>query len=391
MRPLLALFLTLSSFSAFGNAEDPKPCTVSSGNNFWDLSSLSAKKDFVFSSHTGRKFTLNVCRNVVSETWNLKDVKDDTVGGFFRGEHSDMSIGSFNTNLTVVNNQPYLYMTDGSYCPGSTQFRASTAIRFICDSGALSDGSPQLVAQLPPDDASSCAYFVEWRTPRACATSLGSDAAGVVGVFFSILLVAGFVYVFGAFIYNRYVLRLRGSDQFSCISLPAIVECLRSFTSWCQDRLDHITGNSGIYGRPPGPGAHQWGSWGPGARNWNGGFRRPDGYGRLPEEEAIAQPRFSIEGDDEDAEELQIGQHPNIPTAPPGQILYNDIDRQKVLPPVPKVDSQVTAAVQGGGEATPTSPLPTPQGATTTNGVAHTNHSANPTPQGMDGNGVIRL
>ena len=74
---------------------------------------------------------------------------------------------AFTKNLTIVDDEPYMYMMDGSPCPGaaSSNLRASTAIRFICDSSIFSSGSPKLVAQLPPKDFESCAYFIEWRTP----------------------------------------------------------------------------------------------------------------------------------------------------------------------------------------------------------------------------------
>lgn len=146
----------------------------------------------MITSSSGTKFTLNVCGAVHTELWNPQDVKDETVGGFFRGEHGDFSIGyvytsgtthridtyrsllhrSYATNVTIVNDEPYIFMKDGSLCPGSTMLRASTAIRFICDASVFSEGSPKVVAQLPPGgDSYSCAFFIEWRTPVRTAPS----------------------------------------------------------------------------------------------------------------------------------------------------------------------------------------------------------------------------
>lgn len=99
---------------------DQKPCTAVSCMNSYDLSPLSARcvaelfrifrlvspynyadsalercysTDYTFTSHSGRNFTLNVCRSVVSEMWNPKVDHLENVGGFVRGAHGDISIG----------------------------------------------------------------------------------------------------------------------------------------------------------------------------------------------------------------------------------------------------------------------------------------------------------
>ncbi|KAG9019401.1 hypothetical protein FRB90_002911 [Tulasnella sp. 427] len=328
----------------------PKPCTGAAGDKFYDLSALTRKKDYVITSSSGTKFTLNVCGAVHSELWNPKDVKVDTVGGFFRGEHGDISIGAYATNITVVNDEPYLYMKDGSLCPGSKDLRASTAIRFICDAGVFSEGVPKLIAQLPPGgDSSSCAFFIEWRTPVACATKMTTGTAGILGVFFSLIFIAFLVYAVGIFAYNRYVLGLRGADQlpsFSFMSLSSVTSCFHGFVDTVQDRFDELRS------RPRYGGGGQFGSWGRG--------RRASAYGRPPEEaQGIAEPRFSLEDEEDD-----------------GPILYNDIDRQKNLPPVPPA-SQF--------------PAPTSNGANGGRGPAPTANQQGPPPKGMDEDSVIRL
>ena len=119
--PLATMFLKLSivfrlgavlSYVATALADEPetKPCTVQSCHNSYDLSALSARcdytyslaahvtdlfysSDYVFESFSGRNFTLNVCKPVVSEMWNPKVDNPKQVGGFVRGAHGDLSIG----------------------------------------------------------------------------------------------------------------------------------------------------------------------------------------------------------------------------------------------------------------------------------------------------------
>ncbi|THH09823.1 hypothetical protein EW146_g8566 [Bondarzewia mesenterica] len=96
--------------------------------------------------------------------WNPNVEHAENVAGFVRKGHGDFSIGEVNTTLLVRDNHPLLILTDGSPCPSAEHLRASTAVRFICDTSVFGSGNPQFVAQLPPDDASACAFFVEWRT-----------------------------------------------------------------------------------------------------------------------------------------------------------------------------------------------------------------------------------
>lgn len=128
MRPPLGIVLSVSSLlSASGLATADESagsgssgvsggaCTATSGEKYWDLSPLAkayvhsplisdwadeggCRKDYVVDAGGGVggkvKMTLNVCKAVSSEMWNLGDGVDvDTVGGFFRGEHGDVSIG----------------------------------------------------------------------------------------------------------------------------------------------------------------------------------------------------------------------------------------------------------------------------------------------------------
>lgn len=75
-----------------------KPCTITlADGTFYDLNQLSTPKadyeaDVGDAATEGVTFKLNVCRAVVSETWNLDDA--GTVGGFINGRgHGDFSVG----------------------------------------------------------------------------------------------------------------------------------------------------------------------------------------------------------------------------------------------------------------------------------------------------------
>lgn len=53
---------------------------------------LCARSDFDVLPELGaRNITMNVCGPVVGETWKLDD--PESVAGYFRGPHSDISIG----------------------------------------------------------------------------------------------------------------------------------------------------------------------------------------------------------------------------------------------------------------------------------------------------------
>jgi len=198
-------------------------------------------------------------------------------------------------------------MLNGSPCSSSDpELRASTAIRFVCDPTVISEGSPEVVAILPPG-GDSCSFFVEWRTNLACPSIKRTGTGGFIAVFSAILFVALLVYVFGVFIYNRYVLGLRGKDQIPALSIIPVsstVSYIKSTFHSIQDRVDSCRSGSNSSGGD----GKQWGSW----RASN----QRNGFSRLPreEEEAIIEGRFSEDEED-------------------GPVLYNDIHRTGAVPP----------------------------------------------------------
>ncbi|ETW86750.1 hypothetical protein HETIRDRAFT_99194 [Heterobasidion irregulare TC 32-1] len=158
-------------------------------------------------------------RGVVHETWNPDVAHPENIAAFTRRGHGDFSLGEVNTTLLVRDRHPLLILTGGSPCTGADHLRASTAVRFICDTSVFGSGKPRLVAQLPPNDESACAFFIEWRTHLACPTSEPSGFWGGLIVGMSMIaLVLVMLYLVGGTLYRRYVLQQRGFDQIPRVS-----------------------------------------------------------------------------------------------------------------------------------------------------------------------------
>jgi len=277
-------------------AADERPCTAHDGDNFYDMSPLKSSKDYEFFSPSGEHFVINVCKPVSNDTWAVKVDKPEDVAGFTRRERGDFSIGDANTTLLVRDGHPLLIMTEGSTCPFASGMTASTAIRFVCDTSVFGAGKPQLIAQLPPDDESACAFFIEWRTHVACPTREKGYSWGVFSILALILAILFTLYIVLGTLYNRYVLGLQGLEQiprFSFFSFSDTVEFLRS----CAARVRHQSSDA-------------WHSRGRGSGRWGGGngWGRSSGNGysglagSREEEEAIigGPPGFLDEEEEED-------------------------------------------------------------------------------------------
>ncbi|KAI0715100.1 hypothetical protein C8Q76DRAFT_619010 [Earliella scabrosa] len=289
---------------------DEKPCTTHADGNYYDLSRLSSRNDYEFTSSSGQKYILNVCKAVSHEVWAPKVDKPEDVAGFTRRAHGDFSIGDVNTTVVVRGGQPLIFMTDGTRCPNAGDLTASTAIRFICD-GSAGVGKPTMIATLPPDEDKACAFFVEWRTELACPTSEGSVFGTIVSVLAIIVAVLFSLYIVGGTLYNRYVLELRGMDQiprFSFFSLSDTVDFVR-------DCLERVKGRSYDSWQSRNWGAQDWGSGG----SWgNSGRQGYSGLRATPEESQTmlgGPPGFLDEQSDEDEE----APPPPPPRAPPHQ------------------------------------------------------------------------
>jgi len=251
------------------------------------LNPLRSKTDYEVTTDIGDlNITLNVCGGVVSETWKLDEA--EKAAGFYRGPHSDVSIGQINTTLRIAYGHPVLTLINGSPCgkaagSNGSGTKLSSVIQFTCDPNVFSRGNPHLLAQMPPGDQSPCAFFFEWRTHVACPTAMPGGNGGPILVFAVIFFIAFFAYVVAATFYNRLVLGLRGWEQvpkFTCGGL-------------CNVRPGRLFGS-----RPRDLSEPTWGSW----------RRDRSGYGRISAEEveAMADGRFSLDEEDEGERDNQL-------------------------------------------------------------------------------------
>ncbi|KAA1471458.1 mannose 6-phosphate receptor domain-containing protein [Dentipellis sp. KUC8613] len=168
--------------------------------------------------------------------WNI-GVDTDSVAGFMSKDRGDFSIGKVNTTLLVRDKHPLLILTEGSVCPNAEHMHAMTAVRFICDTSVFGSGTPQLVAQLPPEDENACSFFIEWRTHYACPAGEDAGFWGGLTVAISIILTVGLMsYIVVRTLYNRYVLHLRGFEQIPRFSIFSFTDTLDALQS-CGDRL----------------------------------------------------------------------------------------------------------------------------------------------------------
>ncbi|KAL5519594.1 hypothetical protein ACEPAH_1277 [Sanghuangporus vaninii] len=337
---------------------EQKPCAAHMCGRQYDLSPLSSSSDYIITSHSGRNFTLNVCRSVISDLWNPRVDRPQDVGGFFRGDHGDFSIGQANTSLLFRNGNPVLFMTDGTSCPLSENMKASTAIQFICDKSAA-EGKPQLAAQLPPEDEEACAFFIEWRTKYACPLP-DRYAYWKTAVMVIVILLALTLTLLALLALQRLLRRRRLSDPYSTApplangysngfagSNGVVGEGPRSWHAaiaerardvkrlltgqdpWGHPNGYHIngtplSGTGGVEGDGNANNANNTAGGGGGGRRkgwfpslplpsvpWSRSSRaRRSNFSRLPrsvEEEAMMGEPFSVDDDDEDGEE---GEHP---------------------------------------------------------------------------------
>ncbi|KAF8514281.1 mannose-6-phosphate receptor binding domain-containing protein [Gautieria morchelliformis] len=308
------VFATVAScYVALGQQPE---CTAEENGQYYDLTPLRSKAtDYEFTSDTGRIFKLNVCAAVNSEPWKMPNPA--SVGAFYRGAHSDVSIGTVNTSLRIKDSHPLLVLTDGAPCGENNNLHAATAVRFICDNDVFGVGSPQLVAQLPPDDESSCAFFFEWRTHVACPTAAPSGKGSVIAILAAVALILLLSYIVAGVLYRRFALGYRGFDQFPRISLIPISALPHSFADildWFRDIRDHIRGGaSDLWPRSNVNGGPHSGGW----------TRRHDGFSALAREEEEAMfrdgpdgpdPRFSVEDEaDLDGARELVDSNPPVP------------------------------------------------------------------------------
>ncbi|KAI0361132.1 hypothetical protein OH77DRAFT_1390872 [Trametes cingulata] len=291
------LLCTIVALAGLGTVyADEKPCTTHANGNYYDLSRLTAKKDYEFKSPGGKDYVLNVCKPVSEEAWAPKVDKPGDVAAFTRRAHGDFSLGDVNTTVFVRDGHPVITYTDGTRCSDAGDQTGSTVIRFICDSSA-GKGQPRLIATLPPDEDMACSFFVEWRSEMACPTSEGLFGR-IITVLAIVAAVIFALYLLGGTLYNRYVLELRGLDQiprFSFFSLSDTLEFFRSCVERVKDRSSDAWHSRSFGGRSWSNG--HGGSWGSSGRH---GY---SGLGGTPDEAQTmlgGPPGFLDEQDEEE-------------------------------------------------------------------------------------------
>ncbi|KDQ31574.1 hypothetical protein PLEOSDRAFT_1111859 [Pleurotus ostreatus PC15] len=217
-------------------ASEEKPCTIHSNGKYYDLNRLKASKDYEFKTLGGHDAVLNVCRAVQHETWGLKTEDPSEVAGFIRKDHGDFSIGKVNTTLTVKDSNLLLTYHGGSVCKSTDGLRATTTIKFICDSSVFSAGVPRFEAQFPEDDDTACGFFIEWRSHYACPTGEGGPW-GFFAILIAFALILVMIYLVVGTLHNRFVLQLQGFDQVPQFSLTSMVYHARHAIDWLREAI----------------------------------------------------------------------------------------------------------------------------------------------------------
>lgn len=209
-----------------------------------------------------------------------------------REDRKDFSIGRVNTTLQMRDGHPLLLLTGGSKCPGGGDLRASTAIRFICDRSVFSAGTPQLIAELPPQDETACAFFIEWRTHVACPVAEPGSSLGIIVVIIMIVIGVFLLYLVFSVVYNRFALNRRGFSQLPQTPFSSPSSPVATFLDYFHDLCDRVG-----FTRDRWASDHSW-----------PGFANRDHFERLPTSHEEAQGmlnsgsgrRHSGEEDEED-------------------------------------------------------------------------------------------
>ncbi|KAF8799901.1 mannose 6-phosphate receptor domain-containing protein [Phlegmacium glaucopus] len=240
-RGWLATLFVLSALTHSALSID-EPCTIRDNGKYYDLNQLKSSKDVQISTDTGLSIYFNVCQNVKTEMFGLKDdIQESDVGGFIRRAHGDFAFGMVNATLTVRDSRPRFVLSGGSYCkvkgddiPGD--MRGSALVEFTCDKTIFGLGQPRLVAQLPPgDDEEACAWVIEWRTHFACPISEGRSVWGIFAILAVTFLALLMTYTVLGTLYNRYVLQLRGVDQIPQFSFESMRYHGGEALDWIKD------------------------------------------------------------------------------------------------------------------------------------------------------------
>ncbi|EWC44023.1 hypothetical protein DRE_01375 [Drechslerella stenobrocha 248] len=223
---LLPLFIAAVSLATASLAESDPPCSATSNrtSTFVDLHSLIKKEgNYTFrSSDYNSNFTLNICAPLlVPDSLQFESLPDTkNLSAYYRKGGKVYSLGRASTTPRFNGKKLVLDYSGGSLCPkldsegipiegeyNDAGYRKGLTLSFMCDRDLLVPATISFVSQ-----KYDCSYWLEVRTPSACATNK-PQALGPVSIFGIISLVALLVYFVGGCFYSRTVLQARGWRQ----------------------------------------------------------------------------------------------------------------------------------------------------------------------------------
>ena len=149
-----------------------RDCAVEQNGSLYDLSALTSNFWPVLNSLASSKIqspythmTLNICDELKLDDSSINCSHRSSSCVFNNSTKQVLSLGTFDSDLEIVNNSLRLIYSNGDLCDPSNEKRAKTIINFICDPNAENYplmSLPRLVS------SSQCEFEVQWRTREAC-------------------------------------------------------------------------------------------------------------------------------------------------------------------------------------------------------------------------------
>lgn len=206
----LTIFTSSFSSSLFVKAEEQQqPCTITNDTSYYDLSPLKKTEgdDWIVKGYeTDWKFRINICNDVLYKGDPNTDLKNTGV----YGSKNDVgnSLGQTSTTPIIRGDSLIMEFNNGNDKCGTTNYRKTSVISFICDKTVEGQGQPSFISTYR-----NCGFFFEWRTPVACSTTKKGEGLGGWNVFLTIFVIALIVYFVGGIVYNRMVHNASGMHQ----------------------------------------------------------------------------------------------------------------------------------------------------------------------------------
>lgn len=178
-----------------------------------DLSSLTNTKDQHnkwlvkgYGDDINKNFTIAICSSPFSSIPDNDKLDEDDfqIGATY--DHDSVSIGKFNSNLTIFPNKRItLKYQDGDICPNNVD-RKSTLLNFVCDRDINSKAQINYIGNI-----NNCSYFFEVKTLYACPKADKTQEVSILPIFFSIITVFIIVDCFRRYINKRII---KGNNEF---------------------------------------------------------------------------------------------------------------------------------------------------------------------------------